>query len=132
MKSIYCRGNTIIKRFRSCSENVKVKLFKAYCTSFYCMCLWTKYNVAKSVSKVKVAYNRVFRNLFQIRDQRVTSENMCRLNIGHYNVIERKLVFSLRNRVLSTNNELIQTIVSSLFFQTSQMNQRWNKALFNL
>ena len=35
IKSVYSCGNCLINQFRHCSEDVKVKLFKAYCSSFY-------------------------------------------------------------------------------------------------
>ena len=41
----YTRGNTIINKFRNCSSDVKSKLFKAYCTNFYGINLWSLYNV---------------------------------------------------------------------------------------
>ena len=43
MRSTYARGNLIIKRFRHCTDDVKVKLFKSYCCNFYGICLWSKY-----------------------------------------------------------------------------------------
>ena len=132
IKATYARGNALIKQFRNCSEDVKVKLFKAYCTNFYCMNLWVKCNVQQTLTKIKVAYNRIYRHLFQIKDQRGTSAHMCFLNVNHYNVLERKLVYSLRDRVINSTNSVVKTIVSSLFFQSSQLNVRWNKILFNM
>ena len=36
LRNLYSRGNSIIRNFKSCSEEVKIQLFKTYCTSFYC------------------------------------------------------------------------------------------------
>ena len=59
VQAIYVRGNTLINKFRNCSDEVKLKLFKTYCNSFYCSNLW--YNFSKTMyRKVKSVYNRVF------------------------------------------------------------------------
>ena len=52
MKGIFAHGNSLIKRFEQCSNEVKVKLFKGDCSSFYCMSLWMKYSKTKSISGV--------------------------------------------------------------------------------
>ena len=35
MRCVYTRGNILIKTFRHCTEEVKLKLFRAYCSSSY-------------------------------------------------------------------------------------------------
>ena len=60
MKGVYARGNVLLKRFNSCSHDVKTKLFKAYCSSFYCVSLWCNYTVM-CYKKLNSAYNRIFR-----------------------------------------------------------------------
>ena len=132
MKGIFARGNTLIKRFSQCSEEVKVKLFKAYCSSFYCMSLWTKYSTTKSLAVVKRAYNCVFRNFMRIKDKSTTSLNMVSLGIDHFNVIERKLVHGFRTRVLESENTTVVAITSSVYFNDSKIHSRWNKVLFNM
>ena len=51
----------IIKKFKHCSDEVKVKLFKAYCTNFYGICLWSRFTKA-CLRKLHVAYKRIFRS----------------------------------------------------------------------
>ena len=40
IRCLYTRGNILIKKFRHCSEQVKLKLFSSYCSSFYGCTLW--------------------------------------------------------------------------------------------
>ena len=40
LRNLYSRGNGIIRNFKSCSQEVKLQLFKSYCTSFYYFHLW--------------------------------------------------------------------------------------------
>ena len=43
VKSLYTRGNILISRFRFCSEDVKLKLFRSFLRNAYGCHLWTKY-----------------------------------------------------------------------------------------
>ena len=58
-KSVYCRGNMLIQNFRFCDTQVKIQLFKSYCSSLYCCHLWYNYSL-KMISKVKTAYKQVY------------------------------------------------------------------------
>ena len=61
IKLINAQGNMLISRFKKCSEDVKVLLFKTYMRSMYCCQLWTSVK-EKFSSNVSVAYNNVFRH----------------------------------------------------------------------
>ena len=51
-----CRqGNALACRFHMCSDNVKVTIFRCYCSSLYTSQLWWKYKV--NIRKLYVAYN---------------------------------------------------------------------------
>ena len=36
MRNLYIRSNKLLRTFHYCSSDVKLELFKSYCTSFYC------------------------------------------------------------------------------------------------
>ena len=65
-KSIYAKGNTLIRKFRNCSEDVKDSLFQSYCSNFYCCTLWYSYSKS-SFKSLKVAYDNVYRYIHNIR-----------------------------------------------------------------
>ena len=58
MRSLYAKSNKVIH----CTVDVKLLLIKSYCTSFYCGYLWSDYK-AKTFSKLKVAFNNVYRRV---------------------------------------------------------------------
>ena len=61
----YARGNTIIRHFKHCSEDVKVKLYNSYCCNIYCCALVSAYH--KTVlDKFSVACNKVFKSLMGV------------------------------------------------------------------
>ena len=131
-RSIYARGNMLIKRFKLCNDNVKVQLFKSYCTGFYCAHLWDSDHFLKSsLKQVKLAFKRIFRHFFQLKQGSITAR-MVELKCNTFDEIQRKSIFSFRNRILSSNNMLISTIVHSLYFVGSSLNGYWTRQLFML
>ena len=45
-KAIYSKGNSIIRKFKQCSENVKDRLFQAFCSNFYSCSLWSSFSMS--------------------------------------------------------------------------------------
>ena len=43
MRTLYIRLNKLLRTFYHCSIDVKLELFRSFCTSFYCCYLWTAY-----------------------------------------------------------------------------------------
>ena len=44
-RQLYAQGNALARRFHMCSDNVKVTIFRSYCSSLYTSQLWWKYKV---------------------------------------------------------------------------------------
>ena len=128
IRSIYARGNVLIKKFKHCSNDVKVKLFKSYCSSFYGCTLWSSYRT-QTYTKLNVAYKQIFRSFFQCRRKGTTSQ-MLNLGIDCYPVIARKLMFSLKERVFNNSNYIVATIVDAMFFRCSSLFKRWIDNLY--
>ena len=130
-RNVYGRGNTVIKNFRTCSEDTKVQLFKSYCTSFYCTPLWNRYR-CDSFRRLKVAYNRIFRTLFGLESRVSISSELVKRKMNPFNVILRKNVVSFKQRLLNSNNSLIKCILESLFFTFSRLTCMWDKMIYVL
>ena len=129
IKGVYARGNVILKRFKNCSTQVKVKLFNSYCGNFYCSNLWSFYNVTMA-QKVQSAYNRIYRNLMGISDWHQTKMSMVMYGVKTYNEVQRKLVYSLHKRVMDSHNSIISAITNSLFFYGSKLYNQWKRLDF--
>lgn len=129
-KGNYARGNLLKRNFSNCSQQVKLRLFQSYCSNFYCCALWHNFS-QETYRKLKVSYNNVFRIVSGCRDPQASiSEVYVRHNVPHCNVIRRKSVFSLFKRVLSSSNNLVNTIVSSTFFLRSKLYHFWRFVLY--
>ena len=130
-KAVYARGNVLIKKFSLCDTEVKTRLFKAYCSSFYCSQLWSTFTTT-SFRKLQSSYNRVLRVLFKLDYDSSISAKCLELNIDCMKVLLRKSVYGFRCRILTCDNFLIQNIVKTTFFLYSSLSKRWNSLLFHL
>ncbi len=43
-RKLYAQTNMLVRKCYMCSDQVKINLFRAYCTSFYTATLWVKFN----------------------------------------------------------------------------------------
>ena len=107
-KSFYARGNILIKHFKQCSEEVKVQLFKTYCCNMYAGHLWNNYN-KDMFKRCQVAYNNIYRSLFNVKRGDSISAAFVRNNILGFRELLRKFVNSFHERILSSENNLVKT-----------------------
>ena len=79
----------------------------------------------KSLKRVKVAYNNVFRKLFGFkRDASMTLE-MTLLGINHFNVLHRNSINSLRDRLSNSSNSIVTNFLNMDWFLQSNMYKHW-------
>jgi hypothetical protein len=129
MCAIYARGNMLIQKFRKCSTDVKIQIFKSYC-NVYCGQLWSKYP-DYAYRSVKVAYNNICRSLFCIDRRQSISRFFVENNMNNFDVMLRKAVFGFRERVyLSFNSVLMACISSTFFIYGSAISAKWYSILF--
>lgn len=128
-RNLYARGNMLVKSFKKCSEDVKKYLFRVYCSNIYGCSLWCNYN-ASSFKKVIVAYNDIYRAMLDIKRGESMSQIFVQHGVDHFNVLIRKYIYSFRERLFLSENSLIRTIVSSLFYKVSVMTYKWNNVLY--
>ena len=114
-KATYINGNKIISYFKHCTANVKVQLFKTFCSNFYCSHLWTNY-YKYTIDKANKAYKKVFSKLFSCTRGESITQKMILLTCNSFNVIRRKSIYNFRERILCSKNDIIATIRNSLFF----------------
>ena len=131
MKSIYSKGNLIFRNFKHCCESVKCQLFKSFCSSFYCSPLWCYYNV-DSIRRLKVAYNRIYRILLGLCHRTSVSFSLISRGLDPLPVVLRKSVGSLRRRLYSSNNVLVQNVVCSKYFALSNLLMKWDICFLKL
>ena len=129
IRSIYTQGNTIISKFKKCSKNVKVELFKTFCYNLYGANLWSSHTAAMT-HRIKVAYNNVFRKLMGIKLGESISQVYVRNDVCGFDALMRKNMYSLYQRIVTSDNSLICRLVTSSYFgDKSAIYAKWRKCL---
>ena len=129
MRSLYGRGNALVRNFKHCSDLVKFQLFKTFCCNLYCCHLWSFYNHT-SYTKVKVAYKRIYRSLLNLDYRSSITTHMVLSNVDSFDVFVRKSVFNFKQRLLKSGNGILSAIVNSLHFISSHTYNKWLNVLY--
>ena len=127
-RSICIRSNTLIRKFGNCSEQIKIKLFKTYCTNIYGLSVWCNFN-NRNFDVNKVCYNNSLRFLFNLDRFCSASEMFVCRNIPSFNEIIRKNQYSFKNNILNTDNILVKA-VSGCQYIKSVVWSYWRNCLY--
>ena len=100
------------KRFKLCTDSIKVLLFNLFCSNVYCASLWCNFKQA-SINRIKVAYNNAFRILMQLPKNCSASEMFVTRRVNTVNSLLRNLKYSLMARVVNSENLYIIAICTS-------------------
>ena len=90
-RMLYAQANMLVRKFHFCSEEVKISLFRAYCTPLYTAPLWVKYKKA-SLHKLQVAYNDCMRILLRKPRWSSASELFCHAGVSTFQALLRHLI----------------------------------------
>ena len=128
-KNLYGKGNMLVRNFHMCSENVKILLFKTFCSSFYTCQLWWNYPKA-IIHKLKVAYNNIFRMLFKLPRDSSASSMLANRYVNSCPGIIRKLIYGFRSRVEQNDNQILSSMLTADMRWWSRIRLHWASLLF--
>ena len=131
MCSIYARGNILIRNFKNCTPDIKILLFKTYCTGFYSSATWSNYK-RKSMDKLKVAFNNVFRILMGIGRLESISKHMLDNNVECFKIVTRKYIVNLIDRLDGTKNTIVNTLYNWMEFRNCNVYKVWSREAYAL
>ena len=103
---LYTKSNRLLRLFHHCSVDVKLALFRSYCTCFYCPFLWTLYKQS-SYSKLRVAFNNVYRRILKLPSRSIASTMYVVNNIDSLEVLVRKRIFGFMERLNNNDNTIL-------------------------
>ena len=124
MRSIYAKGNVLIKNFRNCKDDIKLLLFKTFCTGFYCSSLWRKYR-KYSYNKTRVAFNNVYRSFMCLSRMDSISAHMINNNVDPFVVVRRKFIVGFIDRVTNCDNRIVKTLYEWAEFRNCPIYKEW-------
>nr|XP_049705651.1 uncharacterized protein LOC126056490 [Helicoverpa armigera] len=108
-RALAVRSNMLARRFKRCSNAVKVTLFKAYCQSMYTCSLWVNYT-RTTYSALRVQYNNAFRVLLGLPRYCSASGMFADAHTDGFHAIIRKRCASLLHRVRTSSNSILNVL----------------------
>ena len=130
MRTLYIRSNILIRTFYHCSNDVKLELFRSFCTSFYCCYLWTAYTKS-TFNKLRVAFNNAYRRVLSLPWRSSASAMYANFGIQNFKAVIRKSTFRFIQRLTKSTNSLIMAIESSWIVRIDIWDF-WQKTLYNI
>ncbi len=131
-RKLYAQANMLVRKFYMCSDEVKINLFRAYCTSFYTAPLWFKFK-KESLCKLQVAYNDCMRILLKKTRWCSASDLFCKARVQSFPALMRNLMYKLICRLDNSRNTIIMLLTNPRLTEVryqSSMRKYWHNCLF--
>ena len=129
LRMLYTKSNRLLRLFHHCSVDVKLALFRSYCTCFYCPFLWTHYKKSNYSKLIRVAFNNVYRCILKLPSRSSASTMYVVNNIDSLEVLVRKRIFAFMERLNNSDNTIIKCISNSWILKFDILSP-WNDLLF--
>ena len=126
---ICAKSNTITRKFFSCNENIKIKLFNVFCTSIYGGALWCTY-LARTYNRIRVCYNNAFRFILGLPIWCSASEMFATRFVLSFKELLRKKQYILMTAVQQSNNSLVKKCTNYLYTNT-KLWSTWRNSLYS-
>ena len=124
VKSLYCRGNLLIRKFKHVGMDIKCALFKAYCFSMYTAALWCNFTQG-ILYRLKVCYNSIMRRLAGVPRWESARNMFVQLRVRSFEETMRCVCYSLMSRVDVDFNPILWTLHHCNAFLTSDVQHHW-------
>ena len=89
-------ANTLLRKFSTCSLEVKLGLFRSLCYSLYCNSLWSQFKVV-TINRLRLCHKDVLKKLLRLPRWISSSLAFTRNGVNRLGVIRRHSVFSMKN-----------------------------------
>ena len=113
MRILYTKSNGLLRLFHCCSIDVKLALFRSYCTCFYYPFLWTHYKKSTH-SKLRVAFNNVYRRILKLPPRSSASTMYAVNHIDSFEILVRKRVVGFTERLKVSENLIISIMENAI------------------
>lgn len=108
-RALAVRCNMLARKFGSCSKEVKVTLFRAYCQNFYTSHLWTNFT-RRAINTLRVQYNDAFRILMRLPRWCSASCMFAEARVPDFFAVIRSRVASFWGRLRVSENSILASI----------------------
>ena len=112
VRSLYCRGNTLVRKFNFLNHEIKCSLFRSYCYPLYAAALWCNFRVA-DLYRLKVAYNSIMRKISFLPQWESVRATFVNSAVRSFDENLRAISLSLLTRITSSENALLVVVNNS-------------------
>ena len=124
-RNLYAQANMLVRKFHYCTDEVKITLFRAYCTPMYTAPLWVNYK-RESYRKLWVAYNDCLRILMNKHRRTSASELFCESRIPSFEALLRNLMYKFMCRMEASQNDVIMLLTNPRRSSVRHRSLMWN------
>ena len=107
-----------------CTIDVKLKLFRGFCTSFYCCYLWTGYKKS-TFNRLRVAFNNAYRRILDLPWRCSASGMYATYGIYNLEAFIRKQTIGFIERLYKNCNTLIVQTLENVWIIRNRI-QLWH------
>ena len=112
MRLLYAKSNTLLRTFSHCSSTLKLLCFKAIVRHCIVLFLWNDYKKS-TFSKIRVALNNAYRNIFGLPKRNSASAMYATHNICNFETMLRKNIYGFMQRLEHSTNTIIRNLYQS-------------------
>ena len=128
MRTLYIRSNKLLRTFYHCSIDVKLELFRSFCTSFCCCYVWTAYKKS-TFNKLHMAFNNAYRRVLSLPWRSSASAMYANFGIQNFEAVIRKSTFGFIQQLVKSTNSHIMAIEGSWIIRIDIWDF-WQKTLY--
>ncbi|KAJ8735398.1 hypothetical protein PYW07_007018 [Mythimna separata] len=101
----------LARRFSRCTVEIKIALFKAYCTSLYAGALWFRYT-QRAYNALRIQFNNAFRVLLRLPRFCSASGMFADARTDNFDAVWRKKSASMLRRLRDSPNSILHSIAT--------------------
>ena len=105
--------NLLVRTFHMCFPDVKVALFRAYCTPLYTAHMWCNFKKS-SLYRLNVAYNDATIMLLRVPRYFSASQMFVEFNVPACSTVLRNLMYKFIQRVDVSENGILKVVSEPL------------------
>jgi len=109
MGLLYARTNMLIRKFSKCDINVKLCLFRAYCTQFYGCSTWKRFKVTV-MRRFEAAYVKCVKSFFGFERRYSVTQMFFDLGLPTFNTVIHNTRVRFESSVDTHDNKLVMHV----------------------
>jgi len=110
IKALFTRTNMLCRRFKICSLQVKLKLFRSYCICLYDVALWSSFTVA-TYKKLSSCYSKCMKSFFGYCKYSSVTSMLFELGLPSFNTLMHNSKYRFECSLLRCGNMLLSSML---------------------